>query len=196
MTSEFNEVARTQAHQQIPIVRAQIRSLRRLSDEAHRAFERNTSNHDDIGELVNSVMLAGFALELGLKTFMMTWSSNGRRGHNLVTLFKRLPPQMQGDIEASFAASSFSKSEVMSVGLKFAPAQPVVDIPVPASDFRTAEGVLWHAARAFEQVRYFFEKVSSDQWAVLTDATHYMLALSEVLDVVCDAYLERGGWAE
>lgn len=184
---------KNEMYSQVPIARAQIRSLRTQAEfAASRAANASTS--DQIGHVLTSVMLAGFALELGLKVYCMTYGNERPRGHDLKELFDSFPEQVRNDISASFEASIFPKPPITVYGFTTAKDQPSAPSEVPESRYDTAENVLLHSATAFTKARYFFEDIKLEHWATIDHAVHYMLALSNVLDVVYDGYVEAGGW--
>ena len=114
--------------------------------------------------------------------------------HDLKELFDGFPEQIRNDISSSFAASTFPKPPITIYGLTAAKEQPLTPSGVPETRYDTAEGVIVHSADAFTKARYFFEDVKPAEWATIAHAVHYMVALSNVLDVVYDHYLEVGGW--
>jgi hypothetical protein len=181
-------------YSQVPLARAQIRSLRAQA-EAAADLVGDATDHDAIGRVLTSVMLAGFALELGLKIFPMTYGSKRPRGHNLRKLFDELPEQIRNDISASYAASTFPKPLVLIYALISTKEQPQVPEGVRRARYDTAENVIEHSADAFTKARYFFEDVRAADWVTISHGVHYMLVLSHILDVVYDEYLKRGGWA-
>lgn len=195
VTPEEIEALKKEMYSQVPIARSQIRSLRTQA-EAVASLAEKTSGADQMGHVLTSVMLAGFALELGLKVFPMTYDNKRPDGHDLKTLFDKFPEQIRGDISASFEASSFPKPAITVYAMTASKAQPQAPSDVPASRFDTAENVLIHSADAFIRARYFFEGVKAEKWAAIYHAVHYMVALSHVLDVVYDEYLNNGGWGD
>ena len=180
---------------QVPVARAQIRSLRGQAEMAAAAVTSAEAG-DSIGHVLTSVMLAGFALELGLKMFGMTYGNERPRGHDLKKLFDAFPEQVRNDISDSFAASTFPKPPITIYGITTAKEQPMAPSEAPASRYDTADNVILYSADAFTKARYFFEDVQPAKWATIDHATHYMLALSHVLDVVYDEYLKAGGWGD
>lgn len=179
---------------QVPILRAQIRSLRM---QASTAFDLHSNGfkNDRIGHALTSIMLAGFALELGLKQFFMAYRSTVPREHDLYKLFGLLPPKMRDDISRTYAASTFERPELMAIALRLSAHRPNPPQNVPASNYDTAEEVVRCAANAFTKSRYFFERINNEVWTTIDFAVPYMLALSETFDVVFDGYKKAGRWS-
>lgn len=182
---------------QVPIARSQIRSLRSQA-QAAAELAKNSSMADRIGHVLTSVMLAGFSLELGLKIFWMTYYDKPKVGHDLNLLFFDLPDQIRGDISESFLASKFDKPDIELIALKTSPDQrlaPSTPETIESEKYETAEDIICSSSTAFIKARYFFERVGGEDWSIISNPVHYMLALSIVLDVVYDEYVRRGGWA-
>lgn len=139
-------------------------------------------------------MLAGFALELGLKQFYMAFCESRPHGHNLQALYDGLPDQMRAGISAAYASAEPPTEPIMAFGLRISEQQPETPSPTPASDFDTAEGVIAGASSAFIKSRYFFEETGTSTWATIETAVPHMTLLSEVLDTVLDGY-RKTGWS-
>lgn len=184
---------RREMYAQVPVARAQIRALRNQAEAAAVAAE-HTTGEDHLGHVLTSVMLAGFALELALKIFGMTYGDRRPRGHNLKELFDQLPAQVQADISASFAASNFPQPPITVYGLIRSEHEPPKPSEVIRSRYDTAENVILYSANSFRRARYFFEEVRSGEFSTIENSVHYMIALSHVLDVVYDEYRKAGGW--
>lgn len=195
LTDDETAALRREMHAQVPIARAQIRSLRTLAQTAS-DLAASSSAPDKIGHVLSAVLLAGFALELGLKIFSMTYRNERPRGHDLQTLFDALPSQIRGDIDATFEASEFRKPNIELIALISSPGVPATPTRTIDTRYDTAENVVRSSAHAFTKARYFFENVQSRDWAIVANPVHYMLILSNVIDVVYDEYLRRGGWAD
>jgi hypothetical protein len=129
--------------------------------------------------------------------FYMTFYKRGGKGHDLRKLFDELPEQIQGDIRESYVASlaaSTLPATLGAIALRFSPDAPGKPEKVIGRNVGIAEGVIDEAADAFERGRYFYEKIGSEDWAVIAYPIDHMLFLSRVLDTVYDEYLRRGGW--
>jgi hypothetical protein len=180
----------------VPIMRSQIRSLRSAAERVHSSLDK-ASLPDQWGVFLVAGMNAGFALELGLKLFFMTYHMHAVRGHDLRELFRKLPAQMQGDIRESYAASVVASSlpaNIKVLALRTSKQQPEKPKGFKGNDVSNADGLFEDTWDAFEQGRYFFEKVDSDGWVKTGYPIEHMLLMSGVLDLVYDTYLERGGW--
>lgn len=179
-------------------MRSQIRALRLAAQASHEALS-NATPADQSGHMLTAGMNAGFALELGLKLFIKTYRESGiEREHELGRLFKKLPEQIKGDIRESYAASLSASSMPASypvIGFRTSEQQPSLPSEAPTLDTSNAEDLLSLASKAFVSGRYFFEDVGSEQWSVTGYPINHMLLMSGVLDVVYDAYIQRGGWA-
>ena len=183
-------------HSRVPVMRSQIRALRGAAEAAHRSVDK-VSTLDQGGIVLTAGMNAGFALELGLKLFYMTFYKRTGWGHDLRQLFRKLPGPMQGDITESYVASLAASSlppAFRLVAFRMSKEQPSMPDRFQSSDLGTAQGLFDATWDAFERGRYFFDKVASDNWAVTGYPIDHMLLMSGVLDVVYDEYVRRGSW--
>lgn len=189
---------RERNHERVPIMRSQIRALTGAAQTAHKSADQALVN-DQAGMLLAAGMNAGFALELGLKLFYMTFHERAGWGHDLRKLFFDLPPQIQGDISESYVASLAASSLPATFRLAaFRTSQEPPPKPEGSLsyDITTAQGLFDTAWDAFERGRYFFDKVGPDDWAVTGYPIDHMLLMVGVLDVVYDEYIRRGGFGE
>jgi hypothetical protein len=186
---------RGENHSRVPFMRSKIRALRRAAEALEEAIPE-APERDVVGLVLASSMNAGFALELGLKLFFMTFYKQAAHGHDLMKLFQKLPEQIRGDIVESYAASFAASGQppVKLYGYKISKEPPKRPAGISGKDFSSAIGLLDEASDAFVVARYFFERVGAGDWAVISHPLHYMLLVSGVLDVVYDEYQKRGGW--
>jgi hypothetical protein len=129
--------------------------------------------------------------------FYMTFYKRGGKGHDLRKLFDKLPEQIRGDIKESYTASlatSTLPATLEAIAFRFSPDVPAKPENLIVRNVGIAEGVIDEAADAFERGRYFYEKIGSEDWAVIAYPIDHMLFLSHVLDTVYDEYSRRGGW--
>lgn len=199
MTRQRNPSAtRSTRHSRVPIVRQQIRGLR---DAAQRSAELVSLDPktDDIGHVLAANMNAGFALELGLKLFSMTYADTVPRGHELKKLYDNLPEQIRSDIALTYATGIENVLvPIKSFAFQISSTPPSTPTgPVGSgSGWATAEKLFETADRTFEQARYFYEEIKSDQWISIDHPVRYLIAMIDTLDVVYEAYRKAGGWGD
>lgn len=176
------------------MVRSQIRALREKSTNA-KSIKKNPEN---IGEVLASNMISGFALELGLKIFYMTYSHSVPRHHDLLRLYENMPQQIKDDVALSYAvtydANQFDK-EVKFYAHTFSekcPEKPQFNLD---KSFSTASDLFCNISPIFTQSRYYFETVSNLDWSIIPNPIQHMDLMSGVLDIVHEEYLKRGSWA-
>jgi len=145
------------------------------------------------GHMLTANMQAAFALELGLKVFHMTWADKEARGHDLKKLFNGLPQQMQGDIRATYEGSWQTLPNVFMLAFRTSPDPPPPPPSPPAASYAKADELFDACSLLFVQARYFYEQVGPD-WAIVHHPIQYMLRMIDVLALVYDEYLKRGGW--
>lgn len=187
---------RSDNHSKVPIMRSQIRALRYAARSANSAVAESET-YERAGEMLAAGMNAGFALELGLKLFYMSYHHRAVRGHDLHKLFAGLPDQIQGDISLSYSTSleaSILPPTIKFMAFRNSTTPPAKPDRAPKFDPTTAQGLFDFARGAFEGGRYFYDKVNADDWTNAGYPIDHMLLMSEILDVVYDEYIRRGGW--
>lgn len=181
-------------HSRVPIMRMQIQALRQASRSVGAASRPD--DRLDIGAVLTSNMLSGFALELGLKLFYMTFHEKAARGHDLTGLYEGLPDQIRGDISESYSASleASTLGTIKLYAFRTSPEQPSVPEEWPPHRYDSATELFKAVSLLFVRARYFFEKVGPDDWAIMDHPVEHVLLMSDVLEVVYDEYLRRGSW--
>lgn len=186
---------RLERHGQVPILRAQIRELRR---SANLSIQDNAklTGYEEIASALNANVLAGLALELGFKAFYMTYFDKPVRGHSLKNLYDKLPQQIQNDIRETYKylCGTIHRSEIKFYALKTSRDEPELPPQATCPAMDDAINVIALASEIFTQSRYYFEQINGHDWAVVVCPVTQMIALSEVLDCVYDAYIKRNGW--
>jgi hypothetical protein len=175
-------------------MRSQIGALRHSSE--HAAAEAGKARgRDQIGHVLVSNLLGGFALELGLKMFYMTYYKEATRGHNLNKLYSNLPDQIRGDIAVSYSATLKGTPPINYYAFQVASDPPSVPEGVRRENYGSAKTLFSSVSSVFTRARYFFEGLRSEEWLVVSHPIYYMMVMSHVIDVVYDEYDRRGGWA-
>lgn len=192
----MSTASRELRHSRAPLVRLQIRGLKAAAGQSA-TFARSGSESDRIGHALAANMNAGFALELGLKLFAMTFAQTVPRGHDLKGLYDALPDQIRGDIVSTYE-TAIQGADVTVTSFAF---QVSEGSPCPPSGnlsgtpgWWTAPTFFESANRTFEQARYFYECVEVGAWAAIDYPAAYLVAMIETLDVVYQAYLDQGGF--
>jgi hypothetical protein len=183
-------------HSKAPVVRSQIQGLRAVVQHSS-ALALSAPENDRIGHVLAANMNAGFALELGLKLFAMTFADVVPQGHHLKTLYEGLPSQIQGDIASTYEnALHGSNATVTSLALQVSAAQPSKPSGslTGAIGWATAPNFFESANHTFVQARYFYEDVGAGAWAAIDHPATYLDAMIGTLDVVYQAYLDHGGY--
>ncbi len=177
-----DEAPRRLRHSQTPIMVAQMRALKEM---AQRGSEKAThANSTNVGAILTSNMLAGFALELGLKLFFMTFNeSPPPNTHDLKALFATLPPQWRAEIDSAYQSDPRSKADYSVSGFQVSGAPPITpQEDVTTGSFGNAESFFDSVALIFVRSRYFFEQISETDWAFVSHPIGQMLAMADVLD--------------
>lgn len=179
-------------HDRVPLMRAQIKTLRHMANHCEEGAGDPYSAQ--IGAVLVSNMLGGFALELGLKLFYMTFHRKAVHGHELANLFGELPDQIRGDISETYAGSIRNMSEIKYYGFITSAHVPSPPAETQSASYGSAEEFFKAASKIFVQSRYLFEEVGPNDWTIIPHPISYMTIMSNVLDVVYDEYLARGTW--
>lgn len=148
-----------------------------------------------IGLVLTSNMLAGFALELGLKLFYMTYRDEGppRNTHDLLMLFEGLPSKIQADIAALY--ERMPKNDRMRVhAFITAPSQPSQPPASPTRGYADARSAFESASKLFVQSRYFYETVTGEDWSVIDHPFDSLIALGRALLTAYSSYERQGGF--
>ena len=182
-------------HSQTPIMVDQMRALR---DMARRAGEgaSQASLPDQIGAILTSNMLAGFALELGLKLFFMSFKETPPPGtHNLKTLFDDFPLNWRTAIDSAYRSDSRSRANYLVTGFQMSGTPPATSQEdVEAGSFGSADAFFDSVSLIFVRSRYFFEEVFAAEWVFVTHPIEQMLAMIDVLDAFYHHVLREAAW--
>lgn len=176
------DVSRTARHQRVPIMLAQVTALRTVALEA----SQRASSPDQaiqIGEILTSNMNAGFALELVLKSFFMSFHEEPpARVHGLHGLYKQLPEPWRHQIDGAYRTDPRRQSDVVSVAYQAAPTAPETPEPLSGlAEFKTAESCFAAVSTIFHDSRYFFEEIGAGGWATIRHPIGQMVAMIDVL---------------
>lgn len=142
-------------------------------------------------------MLAGLALELGLKLFFMSYFKDGPpRTHLLSQLFNELPAQIRDDIAETYATGEAQNSDIKVYAFMNSPTPPAKPEGVHRKNYHDAAAVFDSASDSFVRSRYFFEMIDGSGWSVVDHPIDYMLGMSRVLELVYQTYAKYGGWGD
>lgn len=170
-------------HSQTPIMVDQMRALREMALRASQDA-KHAELPNQIGAILTSNMLAGFALELGLKLFFMTFKESPPPGtHNLKVLFDDLPPGWRTEIDSAYQSDPRSRANYSVSAFQISgttPNTPQED--VEAGSFGNANAFFESVSLIFVRSRYFFEEVSASDWVFVSHPIEQMLAMIDVLD--------------
>ena len=183
---------RAARHTQTPIMRAQVSSLRTLALDASSRAGAAVSTGQSIGELLASNMAAGFALELALKLFFMTFHEDPPENiHNLQRLWEKLPPIWQAEIDREYRRDARSSSTVSLLALQNADSPPPVPQAYPRPRLATADNLFASLSETFVSSRYFYERVEAGEWAVAEHPISQMIAMIDVLTAFYEHLLKE-----
>jgi hypothetical protein len=137
---------------------------------------------DDVGGALATNMITGFALELSLKLFYMTFNEEAPPAtHNLNDLWHGLPEDWRAEISREYAGDARSKAEIVLIALQRAPSAPSPPAAHDAPKLGSADGFFKTMSEAFTYARYFYEKVEVGEWAHIVSAPNHFLAMIDVL---------------
>lgn len=186
---------RTQRHARHPIVREQIIALLDAARFTGEQVETVPSGAPaPIGLVLTSNMLAGFALELGLKLFYMTYRDDGPTNtHDLLALFEGLPPKIQADVATLYARMP-KKDTIRVYALITSPTQPNKPTATSTKGYSDARSAFESASKLFVQSRYFYETVTGDDWSMIDHPYDGLITLCRALITVYASYERQGGF--
>jgi hypothetical protein len=147
-----------------PLAIAQARAFANLSRSIHLGTQGN-GNH---GELLAYLVNASLSIELYLKALMIVArGGHVTKGHDLDRLYSEFPAPFRDFLEFTYSSRRPAEGWSFTMhALKFSEAQPQVPEAHPRPQFRTFADALRTAKDAFVHARYFFEKVTTADWAV------------------------------
>lgn len=184
---------RSARHAQIPIMSKQIHALRQIArsvSDQGRALPYQAA----IGFILTSNMMAGFALELGLKIFYMTFCGNGPPNtHSLLSLYNDLPAQIRGDIAATYE-HELQDTPIQLYAFMTAPRPPEPPEGGDGKRYDSAISLFESASDCFIKSRYFFENVGAADWSIVDHPIDYLLRMSDGMEVVYEHYAREGSW--
>ncbi len=141
---------------------------------------------DEVGYVLTSNMLAGFALELCLKLFYMTYNEEGPpRGHHLSALYAGLPDTIKKDIATAYLATNNGKALIRVFGLRHSPETPAVPATTLGHRYDSADAFFTSADDCFVRSRYLFEEVNGEDWTLVD---HPLSCFASMIDVVVGVY--------
>lgn len=186
---------RNKRHARHPIVRQQINALldaARFTSE--QAATVPSSDPAPIGLVLTSNMLMGFALELGLKLFYMTYYKDGPANtHDLLALFEGLPPKIQADVAELYAR--MPKQDTIRVhAFITSSVQPSKPTASSTKGYADARSAFESASKLFVQSRYFYETVTDDDWSMIDHPFDSLIALGRALLTAYSSYERQGGF--
>jgi len=151
-----------------------------------RAGDPNQAEQSQIGEVLAANIAGGFALELALKLFYMTFhEQTPPRGHNLDKLWKGLPNEWRNDMARNYARDPRAQAPIMLFAFRRSPQPPDRPDGYEVGEFASADGLFVAIADIFCDSRYFYERVTERAWA---HVAHPMAQMSAMLDVLVGFY--------
>lgn len=141
---------RGKRHNQTPLIRAQINALRKMLEDAQ---------PEEIGAVLATNIIAGFALELSLKLFYMTFFDKGPKfTHDLRDLWSGLPSKWRREVDREYRRDARSKKDFSIFALQSAPSLPNVPDNHKLPSVGTADELFTAVSVMFTDARYFFKK--------------------------------------
>jgi HEPN domain-containing protein len=167
---------------------------------AHRALAvatqegvKDLEEGDNVGFVLASNMNAGFAIELGLKAFYMTFHSEGPPAtHDLLKLYSGLPSHIREAVDARYRTKVVNGPPIRVYAFKFSVEDP--DVPEEANRpvYTSAEACLAGCSNAFVRSRYFFEAMTDADWSIVDNPIFYMTAMVDALDEAYEEAVQLG----
>jgi hypothetical protein len=165
---------------------------RALALAVERGVEGLNEDGDNVGFVLASNMNAGFAIELGLKAFYMTFHAKGPPAtHDLVRLYEALPEHVRAEVDVRYRSKAHNGPDIPVFAFKFSPDEPDVPSRDEGSNYLTTEGCLRGCSSVFVRARYFFEALTPVEWTVLENPIFYMVCMIDALDEAYEFALSK-----
>ena len=175
------EKTRGDRHAQTPIIRAKLKALRQMLEVAP---------PKDIGEALAINIVAGFALELSLKIFYMTFRDIAPpASHNLNTLWRNFPIEWREEVDQNYRKDNKIRENIYLFAIQRAEFAPEAPRDHTIIGMGTADGLFMAISDTFTYARYFYEKVDVGEWAHVTTPLHQMRVMIDVLSSLYDHLL-------
>jgi len=176
-----------------PIAMAQARAMARV---ARLTAAAASGEGDHLGEQLAYLVTAGLAIELYLKTLMI--SARGgrvRRGHDLAFLYSQYPAFLKKFLERKYSALQPTGGwPIKEMALMSSGSRPEPPRPSPTPQYGTFELAIQTTNDAFVRARYFFEGVNDSDWSIFEYAPGPLNAVMAALDAAYEHH-SSGGFA-
>lgn len=170
-----------------PLAIAQARAFASLSRSIHLGTQDN-ANH---GELLAYLVNASLSIELYLKALMIV-ARGGQvtKGHDLGKLYEEFPNFLRDFLEFTYTSRRPAEGWALTMhALRFSQSQPQMPQAHAMPQFNTFADALRTTKDAFVQARYFFEKVTTVDWATFAYAPVPLDAAMLALDAAYEHIL-------
>ena len=145
-----------------PFAISQARAFANLA----RSIAVGMEDRNDSGEMLAFVVNASFSIELYLKGLMIAGHQGiVTTGHDLEVLYEDFPPYLRAHLEFTYASMRPHDGWKYTLqAMVFSEIHPRAPQGYPASNFQTFADALTTTKKAFEEGRYFFEKLNDTEW--------------------------------
>jgi hypothetical protein len=170
-------------HSQVPVLQRQMLAHRALALAVEEGVEGLKEDGDNLGFVLASNMNAGFAIELGLKAFYMSFHAKGPPAtHDLFKLYEALPEHLREDIDTRYRRKVQGGPDIRVFAFKFSPEELNSPSADEGPNYLSTEGCLNGCASVFVRARYFFEDLNAVEWTVIESPVFYMVRMVDALD--------------
>lgn len=147
------------------------------------------SGNGPIGTIISANVLIGLSIEIFLKAFMLAGREKGIVfGHNLSELYNELPTFLKSAIELEYKQQPKDSSLLLEIGIRTSesiPERPNVE-PFENVNFDDFRSSLDAINTIFVDSRYFFEQITTNEWAIIkyhfASARNIAKSLQKVLE--------------
>ena len=123
-----------------------------------------------IGKIIGANILIGLSIEIFLKAFMIAGRERGIVfGHNLLDLYNTLPTFLKTAIEFEYTKQPKDSSLLLETAFRTSdvnPGPPKTE-PFDKVNFDDFRSSLEAISSIFVESRYFFEQVTTEDWAII-----------------------------
>jgi len=123
-----------------------------------------------VGKIISANILIGLSIEIFLKAFMIAGREKRIvKGHKLLELYNELPTFLKTAIEYQYTQQPKDSSMLLETAFRTSdvnPGPPKTE-PFDKVDFEDFRSSLEAISNIFVESRYFFEQVTTEDWAII-----------------------------
>lgn len=175
--------SREQRYAQTPIIIEQIKSLRNLLEY---------TETKELGGALSSNMIGGFALEISLKLFYMTFNESPPNDtHKLYELWENFPHEWKFNINREYIKNNRSNSKIYLFALKKSRNSPMPPQSYCLPKIISADDFFKYYSNMFFDSRYLYEKINDGEWLHVSSSPARTLAMLDTLTSFYEWLLEN-----